>query len=523
MALQPTVAGFGNIGLDWVAHPSGGHFTRVGGTCGNVLCVMALFGWRSVPVSRLNGAQPAGRRIEELLREQGVDCRWLKQKPTEDVPGILCQVDRRSRSHRFDNSCPSCASQYPRAPKWGADMVDVATSAIAEIRPDAVVLDRKVGGGVATQTSNFVDVVRRSREECLVAILPQRFNGGDSWNEFAPHASVMCVSSEQVSIDDIEGAAPPARGTRLEVCTLGARGLVWRRRRSGEHSPAKWISQDAALVREVVDATGAGDWLAGALLAQMKNHSFIECVDDGTIAKALRVAMNAATYACLFGGARGSSELGALPKSNDLVAHFATMTQEGTFGASVPKSWPEPEAPMPCPRCPTVIPLLAASRYYTEPTRELVQIAKSRGRIVSLKASLHALSTLARMLSDYCALKDEEIAVPVPGSISNVLCREAYGDRTRDILVADYGDVKHNLLSKEERPKVTMRVENGGENVQSVLVVDDVAATGNHLRAAAKAILSQWPHVRVRFAVVASDLDVDEVPIDDDESTAQAS
>ena len=348
----PTVAGLGNVGLDWIKHPAGGHFTRVGGTCANVLCVMGEFGWQVAPIGRLDDSA-VSRRIEALLEEQGVKCDWLKQAAAMPPPGVLCSARLRRGggvSSHFFRVCPLCGAQYPPVPKWGAETEGALEAALNEIMPDVLVMDRS-----HMAFFNAIDWLR-GNDDVLVAMLPQSFDGeGNSrWIDMLDRASVVSVSTEQVPASAIENAPRPRTGTRLEICTRGGKGLLWRRR--GQQSQhVSWTRHEAFVVKGLLDVTGAGDWFAGSLLAQMTGgKEFVETASDDAVARAIDTAMKAASYACMFGGARTSAELGPMPRGDHgaMIRFFAGMSQERTFDIDNPSSWPDTEPSFGCPQCP---------------------------------------------------------------------------------------------------------------------------------------------------------------------------
>ena len=112
LATRPRIFGTGLIALDMVIGPDPGTPVRcwAGGTCGNVLSILAWLGWDACPIARMNG-DVASERVRADMERWGVHLDWTTCAPTTDTP-IIVQVIRRGRDgrprHRFSWSCPSC-------------------------------------------------------------------------------------------------------------------------------------------------------------------------------------------------------------------------------------------------------------------------------------------------------------------------------------------------------------------------------------------------------------------------------
>jgi sugar/nucleoside kinase (ribokinase family) len=107
----PTIYGAGFIALDVVVdQDSGVENLFVGGTCGNVLAIMAFLGWRSTPIARLE-EDAAGALVREDLDRWGVDLGQIGLKPQSATPIVIEQIYR-SRAglprHRYVWTCPDC-------------------------------------------------------------------------------------------------------------------------------------------------------------------------------------------------------------------------------------------------------------------------------------------------------------------------------------------------------------------------------------------------------------------------------
>ena len=73
MSSTPKVFGAGLIALDVVigATPEAPVRSYAGGTCGNVLAILAFLGWEAYPIARLN-ADVASERVRSDLSRWGV-------------------------------------------------------------------------------------------------------------------------------------------------------------------------------------------------------------------------------------------------------------------------------------------------------------------------------------------------------------------------------------------------------------------------------------------------------------------
>jgi sugar/nucleoside kinase (ribokinase family) len=90
-----TALGSGFVALD-VVDGGQGQFAAAGGSCGNVMTMLAWLGWSSAPVARL-GADPAGDFVCEDLKSFGVQLRHVSTAPGVQTP-----------------NCSSCGSAQDR-------------------------------------------------------------------------------------------------------------------------------------------------------------------------------------------------------------------------------------------------------------------------------------------------------------------------------------------------------------------------------------------------------------------------
>jgi sugar/nucleoside kinase (ribokinase family) len=263
-----------------------------GGTCGNVLVILAFFGWASYPISRL-GCDAIGERLLRDLCRFDVRKDLLVMDPKISTP-VIIQQNRRlpsgDVSHRFVwRQCPQCGEFLPafRPPTRAA--ADGLLDRLAS--QDVFVFDR-----VAPSTLALAEA--SAARGALVVFEPSR-NTEDRHFERALKTSHIVKYSR----DRISSLRWP-RGYRpwIEVQTLGRDGL--RFRMLGK----RW--EDLKALRppgDLHDTSGAGDWTTAGLIDRLSLRS-VQIGDDAVdvVHDSLRYGQSLAAINCCFYGARGA-------------------------------------------------------------------------------------------------------------------------------------------------------------------------------------------------------------------------
>jgi fructokinase len=112
-----TVLGTGLIALDIVIAAAAGSPVGAwaGGTCGNVLTVLAYLGWDAYPFACL-GDEPTARLICEDMGRWGVRLDHVTTDAEGSTPVIIQQIRRAPSGeavHSFSCRCPLCGSHLP--------------------------------------------------------------------------------------------------------------------------------------------------------------------------------------------------------------------------------------------------------------------------------------------------------------------------------------------------------------------------------------------------------------------------
>ena len=289
---RDTIVGTGLVTLDLIFRGDASVPVRraAGGTCGNVLAILAYMGWRSVPVSRLDD-DVAGELVEADLKTWGVDVRYLRLAPHAPTPIIVERIRHRRGQvvHSFLFTCPCCGAMLPRYRPIRLN--EAAVILEKEKRPSVFFFDRVSPASVRMAHAY-------SEAGTLVMFEPSGIGDPDLFEEAVGAAHIVKYSEQRL------GGIPTVRASkrRIEIQTRGADGL--RYRISENKKAGAWIVLPALPATEVVDTAGAGDWCTAGLLSQVGGDD-IETATSERVEKALRFGQALSAWNCRFEGARG--------------------------------------------------------------------------------------------------------------------------------------------------------------------------------------------------------------------------
>lgn len=336
----PTCVGTGLVALDVLINGKQSHNPRLwaGGSCANVLTILACLGWSAYPIARL-GADQASDVILEDTQRWGVRSDLMFRDIRSSTPIVIEKLakGRNALTHEFRFTCPNCGAPLPRNRPISAELVDK----IIPRMPFAQVyyFDR-----VSRAALDFAKVQRSSG--ALIVFEPCKFNTDGLFKSCLDIAHIVKYSSE------IMHGKTLRRKTPLEIQTLGSEGL--RYRMASATRECGWQKLEAFRVRELVDSAGAGDWCSAGvihLLGRNGAEGFHE-VSREEVENALGFGQRLAALDCLYEGARGlmyslgKVELVSLVQKlvleKSFEQHSPKVLQENRRGASV----------FTCPSCP---------------------------------------------------------------------------------------------------------------------------------------------------------------------------
>ncbi len=340
---RPKIFGTGLIALDLVIgmDSEAPVHSWTGGTCGNVLSIMAYLGWDSYPIARMNG-DPASERVRVDMARWGVKLDFTDCAPTGHTPIIIQQIRRArdgSPTHRFLWTCPHCGQRLPSYRPVTQHSVERITPALQGA--SVYFLDR-------VSRAALTLAAEASKAGAVVVFEPSGKSDEKLFEEALRIAHVVKYSDQRLA--EAPGAVGDARATLLEIQTLGSHGLRYRHCLTGKFSD--WQTLPALPAPALIDTCGSGDWCTAGLLASAASRGLegLRRCEERELVSALRFGQALAAWNCGFEGARGG--MYALEKHE-----FDRQIDAIASGKPVLRVIERPqiaEASVACPACPSI-------------------------------------------------------------------------------------------------------------------------------------------------------------------------
>lgn len=296
---QRSCVGTGFIVLDVIRNAVSASATEkrfAGGSCGNILTILAYFGWTSNAVGRIGDDHP-GRELLADLENWGVHTELLKVETGRGTPIIVQEnyLDSRGRPrHRFSRACPVCGASLPAyRPLLASEAATIST----KLPSHSVFYFDRVAPGT-------LELAQKSRATgTLVVFEPSGIKDERLFAECLRTSHIVKYADDRIK--NIHNLVETMK-VPIEVQTLGAKGLRLRVRSNGRMRA--WQELPAFTASELLDAAGAGDWCtAGLVHGLMTRGASVDKVvkDASAVVVAARQGQALAALNCGFEGARG--------------------------------------------------------------------------------------------------------------------------------------------------------------------------------------------------------------------------
>lgn len=295
----PVSVGTGLVALDWLLIGSRrvrANQQYAGGSCGNVLTILAYLGWRSYPVARL-GTDRLAEHLLRDLRSFQVQTDFVMREDTGSTPVIvlrLSETESGKYRSRFEWKHPQSGDWLPRyrpVPKAHAKQ-------IAPHLPCARVFyfDR-------AQPSSLMMATAMRDRGAVVFFEPSSIRDDALTSACLAVSDVVKYSADRVPKPPRN---PVSKSPRLEIQSFGESGLRYRVK-MGATVPGEWRQLSALPVHGFKDSTGCGDWCSAGIIHRLcsDGRDHFMSLGEPDIGEGIRFGMALAAINCRYEGARG--------------------------------------------------------------------------------------------------------------------------------------------------------------------------------------------------------------------------
>ena len=295
--MEKTVIGTGIFNLDIIVKrdypewPQLRPFTdnvvmeEVGGTCGNVMCMLSSMGWDARPLACLDDS-PEGLKITEDLKRYGCDCRFVSNTPDGGTTMLRCTHKKTAEGRRKMSvraGSPG-GSRFPKrhflrardeAPVFMDQLIDV---------PSMFFFDDPAAG-------HRYLAREMKRKGCqLVYFEPSKVATNADFESIRV-SDVIKFSDENVPDVSFTELFPD----KVFIQTMGPKGVRYK------YKGRPWEVVEAMPVREVVDTEGAGDCFTATFINAVAESG----LTLSSIPAAIREAMENASRSVGYFGSKG--------------------------------------------------------------------------------------------------------------------------------------------------------------------------------------------------------------------------
>ena len=262
----------------------------VGGTCGNVMMILAHMGWQSYPIARLDGTKDTTRLLADMKRN-GVHTDYVSTN--DGKTPVIVQRNFINKdgvpTHRFE-SRNGRGHFYLDFKPLTVKQADAVIERI-DFVPKVFFFDR-VAPAILKLATTF------KGKGSVVFFEPSSRGGNvDLFNKCVAAADIVKFSDQRIKdFHQFDGMAD-----KLFIQTQGANGLSYRLN-------SDWIHLEPVLNDHVVDTAGAGDWTAAALINELfkdKNITTMASFTAQALERPLNEAQKVGAKSCSYEGARG--------------------------------------------------------------------------------------------------------------------------------------------------------------------------------------------------------------------------
>jgi sugar/nucleoside kinase (ribokinase family) len=293
---KPICWGSGLLALDVILNgsPTTPPKLTAGGSCGNVMIILAYLGWDSYPIARLKN-NDASKEILSDLHRWGVNTDFVLTEPTGSTQIIIHRILKNKKGqsvHRFEFRNPTTGNWFPGYKPFLSKEVPELLKKMP--MPKVYYFDRVNRAAIDL-------AVEARRQGAVVFFEPSSIGDPSLFEQCLQTTDIIKFSNER--IPDYKTLFKKSK-VYLEIETLGKEGLNFRCKKS---SIPKWIHIQPFVLSDLTDAAGAGDWCTAGIIDNLCREGSFEFRKKGIreIKAGLHIGQILGAINCFFDGARG--------------------------------------------------------------------------------------------------------------------------------------------------------------------------------------------------------------------------
>ncbi|MFT3827899.1 MAG: PfkB family carbohydrate kinase [Chitinophagaceae bacterium] len=310
---KPVCIGIGLLALDVMLNGDDNETPQLfaGGSCGNVLSILAFFGWNSFPIARFSNIQATGEVLNDLKRWD-IHREFVFVEKSGSTPIIIHRIFKDKNGdvrHKFEFKNPNTKTWFPQYKSIVREVVNQITT--RQAKAEVFYLDRV--------SRAALDLAAYYKSEgAMIFFEPSSIKDDKQFQEALELCDIIKFSSERVNSF---AENYPEKKAYLEIETLGSDGLRYRTKKSKKNG---WTFLPTTKIALVADSAGAGDWCSAGIIHTLGTFGVqgLKRASIADIEEALTVGQLLGAANCLFKGARGmmyNLELPAINKYLELL------------------------------------------------------------------------------------------------------------------------------------------------------------------------------------------------------------
>ncbi len=321
---MPTCFGAGLVALDVILNGSPSTLPKIsaGGSCGNVLSILAYLGWHSFPIARLSD----NCATKELLNDFSlwkIHTNHLYINDEGTTPIIIHRIMKDKQGHpihRFEFQDPETKSWLPQ---FKPITKTVAAGVInSSIIPQIFYFDRMNPG--------TFDLAKSLKAKgAIIYFEPSNVKDAKQFYKFLEITDILKFSKDRLTN---YRERHPTIQVSLEIETQGKDGIAYRFNKS--ESPNQWKVLKGYAINNIKDTAGAGDWCSAGFISKLvvDGQKGLTATTISEIEAALNYGQLLGAWNCLYDGARGlmyhfdAMELAKLISTNSEQLHNVLLS-----------------------------------------------------------------------------------------------------------------------------------------------------------------------------------------------------